>query len=121
MSPATAARELLYERLAGQLAQAIAEGSMAPGTRLPSVRQACATWGVSPATVFQAYSVLESRGLVETRARSGHYVADAGRRHPLPAAAAPDDRQARPVAVSELVVELLGSTRDADVVPLGSA
>ena len=121
MSPATAARELLYERLAGQLAQAIAEGSMAPGTRLPSVRQACATWGVSPATVFQAYSVLESRGLVETRARSGHYVAAAGRRHPLPAAAAPDDRQARPVAVSELVVELLGSTRDADVVPLGSA
>lgn len=113
--------EHLYERLAARVAKAIGDGVLVPGSRLPSIRQACASWRVSPATVFQAYALLESRGMVETRARSGHFVSARTanpRNKPLPTT---PQGEARPVAISELVFELLGSTRDAEVVPLGSA
>ena len=110
-----------YQQLADELADAIRAGALRPGDRLPSVRQACAQHGVSPSTVFQAYGLLESQGLIEARARSGFYVRAARRAtRPVPRPATPSD-QARPVAISELVFELLGTTRDADVVPLGSA
>lgn len=64
----------LYEQLADALARRILAGSLQTGQRLPSVRQACAQAQVSPATVFQAYDLLESRGLIEARPRSGFYV-----------------------------------------------
>ena len=113
--------ELLYERLASQIAKSISIGAMAPGTRLPSIRQACATWKVSPATVFQAYSLLESQSMVETRPRSGHFVKACIKTHTMKPAPAAIQAEAGEVVISELVFELLGSTRDMDVVPLGSA
>jgi DNA-binding transcriptional MocR family regulator len=111
----------LYEQLADVLAQRIHEGSLQPGERLPSVRQACKQAQVSPATVFQAYDLLETRGLIEARPRSGFYVRrtpQALQRPALPEATRPDST---PVAISELVFEVLSSTRDKEVVPLGSA
>ncbi|MCW5652199.1 MAG: PLP-dependent aminotransferase family protein [Hydrogenophaga sp.] len=110
-----------YQQLAEDIADGIRAGALRPGERLPSVRQTCAQRGVSPSTVFQAYARLESQGLVEARPRSGYYVR-ATRRAPRaePQAAPPRD-EATPVAVSELVFDLLESTRDGDVVPLGSA
>ncbi len=110
-----------YQHLAEELAEGIRSGVLRPGERLPSVRQTCLQRGMSPSTVFQAYGQLESQGLVEARARSGFFVR-AGRRAPraVPKAAEPRT-DATPVAVSELVYALLESTRDADVVPLGSA
>jgi DNA-binding transcriptional MocR family regulator len=110
-----------YQHLAEELAEGIRSGVLRPGERLPSVRQTCLQRGMSPSTVFQAYGQLESQGLVEARARSGFFVR-AGRRAPraVPQAAEPRT-DATPVAVSELVYALLESTRDADVVPLGSA
>ena len=110
-----------YEQLAEELAEGMRSGVLRAGERLPSVRETCQRRGVSPSTVFQAYALLESRGLVETRPRSGFYVraqTRAARAMPL---TAPPQAEARPVAVSELAFALLGSTRDAEVVPLGSA
>ncbi|MEY5097783.1 MAG: hypothetical protein RJA36_502 [Pseudomonadota bacterium] len=111
---------LLYERLAAELADGIEAGRLRPDSRLPSVRATCRDRQVSPATVFQAYALLEARGLVQARARSGFFVCEPGPARQPPAAAVPR-HEARPVAVSELAFELLGSTRDAEVVPLGSA
>src|SRR5450830_375840 len=105
-----------YEQLAEELAEGMRSGVLRAGERLPSVRETCQRRGVSPSTVFQAYALLESRGLVETRPRSGFYVRAQAR-----AARASAWGEARPVAVSELAFALLGSTRDAEVVPLGSA
>jgi DNA-binding transcriptional MocR family regulator len=115
------ARLTRYQQLAEELADGIRAGVLRPGERLPSVRQTCLQRGVSPSTVFQAYGQLESLGLVEVRARSGFFVR-ATRRPPraVPQAAQPR-AEATPVAVSELVFGLLGTTRDVDVVPLGSA
>ena len=110
-----------YQQLAEELADAIRAGLLRPGDRLPSVRLACEQRGVSPSTVFQAYGHLESLGLIEARPRSGFFVR--ALRRPVrarPEMALPRS-EATPVAISELVFDLLGSTRDADVVPLGSA
>ena len=112
---------LLYERLATELADGIESGLFRPGERLPSVRQTCQTRQVSPSTVFQAYALLESRGLVQVRAKSGYFVSEQLGAQRKPDIATVSGRQAQPVAISELVFDLLGSTRDADVVPLGSA
>ncbi|WP_281174794.1 PLP-dependent aminotransferase family protein [Curvibacter gracilis] len=110
-----------YEQLAEELAEGMRSGVLRAGERLPSVRETCQRRGVSPSTVFQAYALLESRGLVETRPRSGFYVrAQAQAARAMPLMASPQ-AEARPVAVSELAFALLGSTRDAEVVPLGSA
>jgi DNA-binding transcriptional MocR family regulator len=110
-----------YEQLADEMAQAMRDGLLQPGERLPSVRQTCQRRGISPSTVFQAYGLLETRGLIEARPRSGFYV----RAHKRPARALP--KAAVPqagvtaVTVSALAFGLLESTRDAAVVPLGSA
>jgi DNA-binding transcriptional MocR family regulator len=111
----------LYEELASHVAALIETGTLRPGERVPSVRQLCRERQVSPATVMRAYELLEARGLVETRPRSGYYVSEPAQRR------APEPRRARTAArttrvdVSELVFEILDAARDREVVPFGSA
>lgn len=108
-----------YERYAGEIADLIRTGVLRPGDRLPSVRQASEHRRISPATVFEAYYLLEARGLIEARPRSGYYVSQ--RQAPAaPTASRPRERSTQ-VEISDLVFEVLGSTRDRNVVPLGSA
>jgi DNA-binding transcriptional MocR family regulator len=85
------------------------------------VRQAAAARQVSPSTVFQAYYLLEARGLVESRPRSGYYVAQSVARLPEPESASRPDGESREVDVSALVFEVLESAMAHEVVPLGSA
>ena len=111
----------LYQQLADELASSIRSGVLRPGDRLPSVRDLRRQRGVSPSTIFQAYAQLESQGLVEARVRSGHFVRARRLLTAQALEAAQPSGRVTPVAISGLVFELLGSTRDADVVPLGSA
>lgn len=110
-----------YEKLAEEIAELIRSGVLAAGERVPSVRQASRSHGVSPSTVFQAYYLLEDRGLIQARARSGYFVREHAQR-PLPE---PEPRslsaQATEVDVSELVFSVLGSLKDPQTVPFGSA
>lgn len=110
-----------YQQLADELAGNIRSGLLRPGDRLPSVRELRRQRGVSPSTIFQAYAQLESEGLVEARERSGHFVRARRQLTGRPPEAAQPSGRVTPVAISELVFDLLGSTRDVDVVPLGSA
>ena len=75
----------LYEALAQEIEDMVARQVLRPGERLPSVRQQHARRGASPGTVFQAYHLLEARGVVESRPRSGYYVAPARPSAPTPA------------------------------------
>ncbi|ANH67028.1 PLP-dependent aminotransferase family protein [Mitsuaria sp. 7] len=110
-----------YEVLADDLAASIAAGQLRPGDRLPSVREASKDRGVSPSTVFEAYYLLEARGLIEARPRSGYFVSQAAiPQHPEPHASDPLAEE-RSVEVSELVFQVLGLSRNRAVVPLGSA
>lgn len=109
-----------YEQLAGDIAEAIANGSLPPGAKLPSVRQTSASRGVSPSTVFQAYYLLEGRGLIHARPRSGYYVAPIAGKVPEPEPSRPSGEQ-QDVEVSELVFQVFEHMRDRDLLALGSA
>ncbi len=60
----------LTEQLSTRFAERIRNRLLAPGSRLPSVRQCAEQNGVSPSTVVAAYDQLLAQGLVE-RARTG--------------------------------------------------
>lgn len=110
-----------YERLADTIAELIRTGILAPGERIPSVRQASQSHGVSPSTVFQAYYLLEDRGLIQARARSGYFVRSlAGLPLPEPQPN-PAAQPTTEVDVSELVFSVLGSLKNPHTVPFGSA
>ncbi|EFF78183.1 PLP-dependent aminotransferase family protein [Achromobacter piechaudii] len=111
----------LYETLADEIAKSIRDGVMRVGDKLPSVRDACAARGVSPSTVFQAYYLLEARGLIRARPRSGYYVhAPVESLPPEPGASNPAGESTE-LAISERIFDILGSVRNRDVTPLGSA
>lgn len=68
--------QTLTEQLAERFAVRIRDRLLAPGTRLPSVRQCAAQQGVSPSTVVAAYDQLLAQGLVQARPQRGFYVRD---------------------------------------------
>lgn len=112
----------LYEQLANSIAQSIQEGVLGRGDKLPSVRQASESRGVSPATIFQAYYLLEARGLIAARERSGYFVT--GGAVGIPPAPEPVTRscaELTQVDVSELVFEVMESIITHHVVHLESA
>src|SRR3990167_2486887 len=110
-----------YEKFADQIAELIRSGMLAPGEKVPSVRHASRTYGLSPSTVFQAYYLLEDRGLIQARARSGYYVRELARHSLAEPETSQQPMQTTEVDVSELVFSVLGSLKDPDTVPFGSA
>lgn len=68
------ASQSLTEQLAGRFAERIRTRLLAPGTRLPSVRQCAQQQGVSPSTVVAAYDQLLAQGLVEAHKNKGFFV-----------------------------------------------
>lgn len=110
-----------YQQLADQTEKLILEGILRAGERLPSVRQACRTHDISPVTVTQAYYLLESRGLIEARPKSGYFVrARLGRNLPEPEMSHPVGGSTQ-LQVSDFIFQILDSVRDPAVVPLGSS
>ncbi len=72
-----AARSPLYRQLADKLSASILEGSLAAGSRLPSVREMAMELRINPNTVARAYREVEHAGLVSTQAGKGVFVAEA--------------------------------------------
>ena len=68
------ASQSLTEQLCTRFAERIRTRLLAPGARLPSVRQCAQQQGVSPSTVVAAYDQLLAQGLVEARKNKGFYV-----------------------------------------------
>lgn len=60
--------------IAGAFSRSIRDGELAPGDRLPTVRDVAAELGVSPATVSAAWQALRRTGLVVSRGRAGTFV-----------------------------------------------
>ena len=64
----------LTEQLSARFGERIRNRLLAPGARLPSVRQCAEQHGVSPSTVVAAYDQLLAQGLVEARKNRGFFV-----------------------------------------------
>lgn len=60
--------------IAAGISRLITTGDLAPGDRLPTVRDLARELGVSPATVSHAWQTLAGAGLITSRGRSGSFV-----------------------------------------------
>jgi GntR family transcriptional regulator/MocR family aminotransferase len=67
-----------------QLRNAILDGRLQPGLKLPASRQLASVLGVSRNTVLAAYDLLAAEGYLVGRAGDGTYVADIPRAQPPP-------------------------------------
>lgn len=68
-----------YEQLRRQLADLITAGQLAPGARLPPLRQLAGDLGVAVGTVARTFRELEQEGLLTSRRGGGTRVAATGR------------------------------------------
>jgi DNA-binding transcriptional MocR family regulator len=102
--------------IAAAIGRLITAGRLAPGDRLPTVRELAGLLGVSPATVSSAWQALSAAGLIVSRGRSGTFVLDAPRRW-LPARS-----QVMAGRSIDARVDLSRGTPDPDLLPaLGPA
>lgn len=74
--------EPLTSQIAGQLRDAMTDGRLATGERLPSTRMLAGLLGVSRTVVTASYAQLFAEGWVEGRHGSGTFVADGAPGHP---------------------------------------
>lgn len=67
-----------FEQLRGQLLARVAAGDLIAGAKLPTVRALAEELGLAVNTVARTYRELEADGVIETRGRSGSFVAPQG-------------------------------------------
>lgn len=113
-----------YQQIAGKVEDLISAGTFRAGDRLPSVRSLSRDWGVSVTTAIGAYSLLEDKGVVEARDRSGYFVRPkviAADRLPRRTRAA--GAKGAPVSISsaDITEDVMDSTCAPGVVPFGAA
>jgi DNA-binding transcriptional MocR family regulator len=109
---------LLYEELAGQLREQIAQGTLRAGERIPSIRQLARSHGVSMATAVQACLQLEREGLALARPRSGYFVRAAAPQTPM---SRPPRRRAPGTISNPMLQDVLDMLARSDLLPLHSA
>ena len=65
----------LCRQIRDEIVRGIAQGELAPGDALPSVRNLASDLGINLHTVNKAYALLRDEGFVLMRGRQGAYVA----------------------------------------------
>lgn len=65
----------LVDQIVERITRLIRHGQLADGARIPSIRKLAKLVGASPFTVVDAYDRLVARGLIESRAGRGFFVA----------------------------------------------
>jgi DNA-binding transcriptional MocR family regulator len=108
-----------YQELADYVAGLAESGTLGLGDRVPSLRELGRQQRVSLSTALQAYRLLEDRGVLEARPRSGYYVARRAKLERPTVSRSPP--RATDVAVSAVVLQLLAYAADPSLVPLGCA
>ncbi len=73
----------LVDQIVERVTQLVRRGQLPDGARVPSIRKLAKLIGVSPFTVVDAYDRLVARGIIESRAGRGFFVAK--RRASVPA------------------------------------
>ncbi|RKS05696.1 DNA-binding transcriptional regulator YhcF (GntR family) [Nocardiopsis sp. Huas11] len=70
-----------YEQIRRQILALVVSGELAPGARLPTIRQLSGDLNVAPNTVARAFRELEAVGVLSSRRRHGTSVTDDAREH----------------------------------------
>ena len=112
-----------YEELASFITALVSDGTLEPGTRVPSLRQISRQRQISISTALQAYRLLEDRSVIEARPQSGYYVTRSNGKSARGSAtsAAPELSPARIVAGPSDLSRLLECAANPALVPLGCA
>lgn len=118
-TPMRRAKITLYEEVAAKVEGLIADGTLRAGDKIPSVRGLHQQFSVSISTVLEAYRLLEDRGLVEARPKSGYYVKPSTTLPEEPRSANPP-RRPRKVQGS-MAYRLMSEVTKPDLVKLGAA
>ena len=66
----------IYEQIMDNLRRLIISGGVAPGEKLPSVRELAAQLAINPNTIQRAYRELENEGYLVTLPGKGAFVAE---------------------------------------------
>ena len=69
----------MYKQVTDQVKDAIADGTLKPEDRLPSIREMARELKISEITIKRAYADLETGGYILTRSGLGSFVADINR------------------------------------------
>ncbi len=64
----------IYHQITEQIKEMIVSGALAPGDRVPTVREISESASVNPNTVQKAFAELEETGLVHTYSTAGRFV-----------------------------------------------
>ncbi|MBR7887627.1 PLP-dependent aminotransferase family protein [Marinomonas sp. A79] len=108
----------LYEKIANQIEQQVQDGVFLPGAKIPSVRKSSKQMEVSVATVLQAYSVLEDRGVIKARPQKGYFVQENQMKTSIASSIEPTKNDE---SVHTLLQRLLHSSQDEGLVSFSSA
>lgn len=94
----------IYMQLRNQVVIAIAEGKLAPGEHLPTIRALAEESGINMMTVSKAYQLLKQEGYITTDRRSGATVLPRSGERNLPA----ESLRALRLSISELRIAGIG-------------
>ncbi len=109
-----------YQKLVTQFAHDIAQGSLRPGDRMPSIRKLATACQVSKTTVITAYNRLEAMELIESRPKSGFFVRAQQRHRQQPLQAPQQSRpNVKPFSVSsgQVIVDIMEKAASFDLLP----
>ncbi|MCY0875692.1 MAG: GntR family transcriptional regulator [Firmicutes bacterium] len=82
----------MYQQIIADVKERIAKDILAPGSRLPSIRELAVDMTINPNTIAKAYQELEREGVIEVVRGKGTFVTEK-REGPSPAASAADLRE----------------------------
>lgn len=66
----------VYQQVMDGIKEMVARGILAPGERIPTVREMAAELSLNPNTIAKAYQRLEQEGIIETMRSRGTFIAE---------------------------------------------
>jgi DNA-binding transcriptional regulator YhcF (GntR family) len=63
-----------YRQIIDSVFQAIENGKLKTGDKMPSINEVCKQWGLSRDTVVNAYNEIKKRGIISSAAGKGFYI-----------------------------------------------
>ncbi len=66
----------IYEQIVEQIERYVALGILKPGEQIASIREMAISLGINPNTVKKAYSILDTKKIIQMYSTKGTFIAD---------------------------------------------